>query len=309
MLAIAHDHRRVNDEQSSVGRREDVREGLLATNPSISSRSVQSKAAFGCISACRGCSATPRAPLSAALAPPRLGRRGDLALLRLGRWLRLLERKLSPASGSKPSVARLSAKCGGRSAVTSIAPPSGRVDPDPPRVKVQLAADPAGQERLRPAIFARRRRSDGRSPPCARAAGGCGRSAAEARPRRRGCRRGRSPASGSSPEARAPRSMCIFSPPVPGCLASGASIMPSFDVGHADDERPIDLARGAAGEGLGEMAGRARASARPAARPTCPCRAGGRAWAGPPSSASPSSSRSRCWWSWSRPASRGPAAC
>ena len=46
-----------------------------------------------------------------------------------------------------------------------------------------------------------------------------------------------------------------FSPPVPGCLASGASISALAAVGIADDDCPIDLPRGASGEGFGEMPG------------------------------------------------------
>ena len=103
--------------------------------------------------------------------------------------------------------------------------------------------------------------------------------------------------------------MCIFSPPVPGCLASGASIMPSSRIGDSDDQRPIDLARRAARKRLGEMPGRPRGArdqqrARrvlvepvdelgPAALVRPGRRAAGRG----------------AGWSWSRPASPGPAAC
>ena len=147
-----------------------------------------------------------RAPLAAPLAPPRLGRGGDLALLRFrARPAASLERQAVAGqrieAERRQALGEMRRQLGRDVDLAAV----GRVDPDPPRVEVKLAADPAGQERLRARHIWRRRRSDGRSPPCARAAGACGRSAAEARPRRRGCRRGRSPASGSSPEARAPR--------------------------------------------------------------------------------------------------------
>ena len=152
------------------------------------------------------------------------------------------------------------------------------VDDQPARVEVHLAADRAGQERVLRRRICRRRRSDGRSPPCGRAAGGCGRSAAAARPRRRGCRRGRSPGSGCAPAG--PLVLVDMH-----LLAAGARLLgerqrrscrPSI-VGHADDQRPVDLARRAAGEALGEERRAARACGRRAGRPTCPCRAGGRA--------------------------------
>ena len=61
---------------------------------------------------------------------------------------------LSPAIGLKPSVARafgeMRRKLGGDVDLSAF----GRVDPDPARMKVKLAADPAGQEGLGPAIFA-----------------------------------------------------------------------------------------------------------------------------------------------------------
>ena len=60
----------------------------------------------------------------------------------------------------------------------------------------------------------------------------------------------------SRPPGHAPESTCIFSPPVPGCLASGKSITPSLATGHSDDQSPIDFARRPAGEGFGEMARR-----------------------------------------------------
>src|SRR5436190_7005504 len=64
---------------------------------------------------------------------PRRSRRRDLAaaatLRRLASGvaeaLGCSSGRLSPASGSNPSIVRLSAKCAGRSAVASIAPPSG----------------------------------------------------------------------------------------------------------------------------------------------------------------------------------------
>ncbi len=53
--------------------------------------------------------------------------------------------------------------------------PVRMVDPEPPRVEMQLAADRAGQEGVRARHICRRRRSGGRSRACGRAAGGCGR--------------------------------------------------------------------------------------------------------------------------------------
>ena len=51
----------------------------------------------------------------------------------------------------------------------------GVIDADPPCVEVHLAADAPGQERRPRRHICRRRRLGGRSPPCGRATGGCGR--------------------------------------------------------------------------------------------------------------------------------------
>ena len=188
-----------------------------------SAGSVHSKARSRCIS---GPAAISPRRARAALAAP-LSRRGfGAAASTLAGRPRLSSARVA-CQRSKPSVARLSARCGGKLGGDVDLAAVRRVDPQPPRMEMELAADPAGQERLGPAIFAHRRRSDGRSPPCARAAGGCARSAAAARPRRRGCRRGRCTRQRVLAGRPCSSSMCIFSPPVPGCLASGASIMPS----------------------------------------------------------------------------------
>ena len=103
------------------------------------------------------------------------------------------------------------------------------IDADPPRMEVELAADPARQEGFRLRHISRRPRWDDRSRPCAREAGACGRSAAEARPRRRDFPRGRSPASASSPEARSPRRHASSRRPCPAAspAAHRSSLRPA----------------------------------------------------------------------------------
>ena len=253
-----------------------------------------------------------RAPLPAPLAAAALAAAAALRCFASRDGARrLLERQdVARHRTRSPASRGVSAKCVRQARrVTSILPPSGASIRIRRAWRWSLRLIPPVRNASGAAIFGIADDRDGRSPPCARAAGACGRSAAAARPRRRGCRRGRSPATGSCAGSPCSSLTCIFSPPVPGCLASGASITPSSRVGHADDQRPIDLARGASREGLGEMPGRARASARPAARPTYPCRADGRAWAARARRQARRAAGRDAGASWSRPASQAPAAC
>ena len=96
-----------------------------------------------------------RAPLALALAPAGLGGRGYAPLLDLGEPPGRSGRAAACRPPSDRSPASPGSRRNGRasSAVTSIVPPSGRVDLEAPRVEVKLAADPAGQERFGPAIF------------------------------------------------------------------------------------------------------------------------------------------------------------
>ncbi len=198
--------------------------------------------------------------------------------------------------------------CGGKSAVTSI-DAVRRVDPDAAGVEVQLAADPAGQERLGPAIFgvADDRMTDRRHVR-AKLVGAAGQ-------RLQLDPGGAVAGAVDDPPARAGRRAILLVDM--HLLAAGAGLLGERGVdqalverGHADDQRPIDLARGPAGEGLGEMACGPRGLARRATRRTCPCRGDGRAWAGCPHRRPARRAGGRdAGGSWSRPASRGPEAC
>ncbi len=185
----------------------------------------------------------------------------------------------------------------------------GRVDPDAPRMEVELAADPAGQERLGPAIFgvADDRMADRRHVRAQLVGaagqrlqldpGGAVAGAVDHPP----AGLGRKPV--LLARCASSRRRC------PAAWRAARRSSPSSRVGHADDQRPIDLARGPARKGLGEMARPRAPSAPPAARPTCPCRAGGRAWAARARRRARRAAGRDAGWSWSRPASRGPAAC
>ncbi len=170
----------------------------------------------------------------------------------------------------------VAAKCSGSSALTSSLRPVGMIDHQAPRMEVHLAADPdAGEERVVPAVLAvaddrvaDRRHVD------AQLVGAAG-ERLEFDPRGAAAWRGRPRDRRYARAGRLPSSTCIFSPPVPGCLAIGASIVPSRGIGHADHQRPVDLLGRAAREALGEerrAAGRAGDEQR---RRRYPCRAGG----------------------------------
>ena len=134
---------------------------------------------------------------------------------------------------------------------------AGRIDPDTARVEVELAADPAGEERLGPAIFGvaddrvaerRHMRAQLVGPAGQRLKlepGGAVAGALDQAPAGLG---------------RKPRFLVdvhLFAAGA-GLLGQGRVDHPLFPRRHADDQCPIDLARGPAGKALGEMAGRSR---------------------------------------------------
>ena len=133
----------------------------------------------------------------------------------------------------------------------------GPVDPEATRVQVHLATDPAGQEGIGPAIFGI---ADDRMPDRrhvrAKLVGAPG-ERLELDPRR--AIAGNVDGAESGPRGKAILLVDMhFLAAAAGLLGERGVNLAFLGRGHADHQRPIDFARGAAGEGLGEMAGGAR---------------------------------------------------
>ena len=117
---------------------------------------------------------------------------------------------------------------------------------------------------------------------------------AGARPRRRGCRRARSRGSGCARAALVLVDMHLLAAAA-GLLGDRQVDHAVLDRGHADDQRPIDLAARCAPKRPWRRYAAARVVRATSSAPRYPCRAGGRAWAGSRRrTAAPSSRPSTC---------------
>src|SRR5690606_11225721 len=199
----------------------------------------------------------PRAPLAAPGLAPRLGGGGGLAPAggrvggrgRVGRQVGRRGVEAEPGERFREMVRRVGEDVD-RAAV-------GVVDPDPPRVEVQLAADRAGQERLLPAIFAVAddRMADGEHVD-AKLVGAPGQRLEQDE--------GGAVAGAVDHAVAGARAHSRFLIDM-RLLAARARLLGErqvdlslLDRRHADDDRPVELARGAAGEGAREEGRRAR---------------------------------------------------
>ena len=183
-------------------------------------------------------------------------RRLGLLLESARRRRRLVERQVA-GGGIEAEPGEAGAKMLGRLGDDLDPAAVGMVDPEAPGVEVELAADRAGQERLLAAIFAVAddRMADRRHVD-AQLVGAAG-ERLELDPGGAVAGALDHPVAGARRLAAGDVDMHL--------LAAGARLLGDgeidqavLDRGHADDQRPIDLARGAAGKGLREESGGAR---------------------------------------------------